>query len=204
MMKRAFSKKPGGYLDASRACGYEPDLGFSIAVDGLNNLPLHKAKDPAAFYKVVTVVTPPGLYLQEPPVAEDAQFTLKHDWSCPLDAPRFLDGYRRFRDKPRAPSLCAVFEIRRVHAGDVKGRGLVVQAPTDSGARFWAALPLFKRPSRPSAFLAGAAYVDSGSFALPLFRAAPARRFFRWDSRRRGVRDARNISAASSRLVLVV
>ena len=53
----------------------------------------------------MTVVAPPGLYLREPSVAEDAQFTLKHDLDSSIDAPRFLDGPRRFRDKPPHASM---------------------------------------------------------------------------------------------------
>ena len=66
----------------------------------------NSGKDPPSVYKVITVVTPPGLFFQDPSVADDAQFTLKHDWEKPYNAPTFQDGFRRFRDKPSGHLLC--------------------------------------------------------------------------------------------------
>ena len=166
----ALRPKPTAILPHTRQSSYEADLGLSVAVDGLNNLPSSK-HDPPSLYKVVTVISPPGLYLRDPPLAEDAQFTLKHDLDAWPQHPRFLDGPRRFRDKPRSPSLAAFFEIRPAHAADDRKRGgLVADVPTSPSRRYWAVLPLFQRPTRPSAFLRRCDYVDSGAFVLPLFR----------------------------------
>ena len=166
----ALRPKPTAILPHTRQSSYEADLGLSVAVDGLNNLPSSK-HDPPSLYKVVTVISPPGLYLRDPPLAEDAQFTLKHDLDAWPQHPRFLDGPRRFRDKPRSPSLAAFFEIRPAHAADDRKRGgLVADVPTSPTRRYWAVLPLFQRPTRPSAFLRRCDYVDSGAFVLPLFR----------------------------------
>ena len=159
--------KPGvdHFQGMGRAVAYAPDLGFSLAVDGLRNLPakgkgmFSSGRDPPAIYKVVTVVTP-HLFFQDPPVSDDAQFTLKHDWDAPVDAPTYDDGLRQFRDKPAGP-LAAVFEVRRFKDA--------VTAALDDEA-FFAVLPILQKPARPSSFLARKAYVDSGSFVLPLFR----------------------------------
>ena len=164
----------GGVATASVRAGiasYAPDLGFSIAVDGLRNVPSKRkglfsnGRDPPAVYKVVTVVTPPGLFFQDPSVADDAQFTLKHDWEKPYDAPTFKDGFRRFQDKPSSGHLTAVFEVRRFDPL-VKG-----QTPRlDADDVFFAVLPILQKPTRPSSFLQRRSYIDSGSHVLPLFR----------------------------------
>jgi len=163
-------------LDHTRCAAYQPDLGFAIAVDRAYGLVQEKSSSadagPAAnnfLYKVVTAVSPPGLYLRTAAtVAEDAQFTLNQDLDAAVHAPRFLDGPRRFRDKAKAPNLTAFFEIRTLNVVRDKAEGVVVGVAPDR--RYWAALPLVRRPSRPNAFLRGASYTDSGAFVLPIFR----------------------------------
>ena len=78
-MAELFSKGVDHYLEMKRIAAYAPDLGFSIAVDGLRNIPskrkglFNSGKDPPSVYKVITVITPPGLFFQDPSVADDAQ-----------------------------------------------------------------------------------------------------------------------------------
>ena len=169
-MTELFAKGVDHYLEMKRIAAYAPDLGFQIAVDGLRNIPskrkglFNSGKDPPSVYKVITVVSPPGLFFQDPSVADDAQFTLKHDWEKPYNAPTFQDGFRRFRDKP-ASALVAVFEVRRFDPL-VKG-----QTPRlDADDIFFAVLPILQKPTRPTSFLARKQYVDAGNHILPLFR----------------------------------
>ena len=78
-MTELFDKGVQHFMDMRRIASYAPDLGFSIAVDGLRNIPskrkglFNSGKDPPSVYKVITVVTPPGLFFQDPSVADDAQ-----------------------------------------------------------------------------------------------------------------------------------
>ncbi|KAJ8598468.1 hypothetical protein CTAYLR_010107 [Chrysophaeum taylorii] len=160
----AFSAQPVTLLSHLRAAAYETDLGFSIAVDGIN----HVAAAGACFYKVITVVKPPGTYFGVPSIADDAQFTLAHDLDAAFDAPRFEDPPRRFAGKPQKASLAAFFEIRPLHVLKDKRAGCVVDVSTDATKFYWTALPLMYAPTR--GFPEGACYVDSGSFLLPLLR----------------------------------
>lgn len=154
---KTFAATPTSFLDYRFSVPYDKELGLSVAVDGLNHMP------DACFYKVVTVVSPPGLYLKG--VADDAQFTMDHDLDAPSDAPRFLDGPKRFRHKA-TPRHAAFFEVRpmRVLKGD-KRDPCIVDVATEKHLFYWAALPLFARAPR----LPRTAYVDSGAFLLPLF-----------------------------------
>lgn len=158
----ALQAKPTVLLSHFRASAYESDLGFAIAVDGLNHMP------PDAFYKVVTIVSPPGLYFRKPSVADDAQFTIDHDLDATLDAPRYKDPPRRFTEKPRNASLSAIFEVKALHVIHDKRTGCVVDVSSDDSRCYWTALPVFQKQTK--AHLNSAAYVDSGAFLLPLFR----------------------------------
>ena len=105
--------KPGvsHFLDMRRIASYAPDLGFSIAVDGLRNIPskrkglFNSGKDPPSVYKVITVVTPPGLFFQDPSVADDAQCAPVWKSTGELGSPRYrsdaaTETSRRWRGAP--------------------------------------------------------------------------------------------------------
>ena len=83
-MADIFSKGVSHFLEMKRIASYAPDLGFQIAVDGLRNIPskrkglFNSGKDPPSVYKVITVITPPGLFFQDPSVADDAPVSYTH------------------------------------------------------------------------------------------------------------------------------
>ena len=92
-MAEIFKNGVSHFLDMRRIASYAPDLGFSIAVDGLRNIPskrkglFNSGKDPPSVYKVITVVTPPGLFFQDPSVADDAQCAPVWKSTSELDFP---------------------------------------------------------------------------------------------------------------------
>lgn len=74
-MVAKLSSKPTEMIDFTFLLRYQPDLGFKVAVDGLFNLPAPGMMAGPKFYKVVFLLSPPGLYFNDPPLTEDANFT---------------------------------------------------------------------------------------------------------------------------------
>lgn len=150
--------KPTAIISHLRASAYAPDLGFAVAVDGLNHAPRADC-----FYKVVTVVSPPGLYFRKPSLADDAHFTLRHDLDACAQAPRFADPPRTFVGKRRGATV--FFEVRPLRVVKDRRAGCVVDVDPDPLKFMWTALPVFARSN-----FANAVYVDSGAFLLPLLK----------------------------------
>ncbi|ETV85151.1 hypothetical protein, variant 1 [Aphanomyces astaci] len=128
---------------------YIPEMGFRIAIDGLVNVPS------GCLYKVVTCISPPAPFYQDPKMTDDVHMTISYNWTSAQAYPEFQDGYITFRDVPEFPNtdLLVVFDVRGVK--QVKGTWVSHQVG-------WAYLKLLNTSH----------CIAAGSFQLPLFSGA--------------------------------
>ena len=100
---------------------YQPEQGLLVSVDSLLHLPKPPSKGafssraPQPFYKAVYFMTPPGFYMQTPPLTSDTQFTIATDVKAPQKHQRFLDGLIPFRNVPYDRNAMLVLEIREIN-----------------------------------------------------------------------------------------
>ncbi|CAK4721154.1 unnamed protein product [Aphanomyces euteiches] len=139
-------KKPtASLLDAiDSILQYQPEIGFRVAIDGLVNVPS------GCFYKVITCMSPPSPFYQDPKLTEDVRMTVSYDWTSAQSNPEFRDGFFSYRDVAEFPQLAIVFDVRTIKL--VKGSW--VSSPFG-----WSYLKL----------LNAAQCVAAGSFQLPIF-----------------------------------
>jgi len=130
-------------LNYRRSFPYDPELGFSVAVDALNRL------SQQAPHYVITSISPPAGFYRPQPIMLDLEFTQEPAFDSPLVAPRFEDGLQTFDNVMYERGLAIVFDVR----------ALVGTLVTPIG---WSILPVFQSNC-----------VASGYYQLPLFSGTP-------------------------------
>jgi len=167
--------KPRSMLDYTLCHPYQPEQGLLVSVDSLLHLPKPPSKGafssraPQPFYKAVYFMTPPGFYMQTPPLTSDTQFTIATDVKAPQKHQRFLDGLIPFRNVPYDRNAMLVLEIREINVNTkpAKGPPHIVE-PASKG--MWTVVPVFRHEEIDD----GADWptVASGVYGLPLFKGA--------------------------------
>ncbi|ETW03484.1 hypothetical protein H310_04935 [Aphanomyces invadans] len=143
-------KPPAALLDnLAMVFPYRPEMGFRVAVDGLVNAP------PGCLYKVISCISPPAPFYQDPKMTDDVHMTISYDWTSAQSHPQFSDGFISYRDVPEFHNtdLLVVFDVRGVK--QVKGAWVSHQVG-------WTYLKLLNE----------AHCIAAGSFQLPVFAGA--------------------------------
>ena len=166
-------KNGGATLVSSNSClRYMPEVGFSVAVDGIDNFP--PSISYSGIYSLVSTFPPADFYMTEAQIYGDLSYFKALDYSSKACRPRFRDGLHSFNpalDKGGADwPLYLVIDVRCLVTGYAQKTAL---------GRKQTKLP----PGRPAAACLGFAiipalargttevgrYTQSGNYRLPLY-----------------------------------
>ncbi|CAM9111833.1 unnamed protein product, partial [Laminaria digitata] len=152
------AKKPKKMIEFQRSEKYRADRGFSVTVAGLINMKPTGAFKSPKLYKIIYSLFMPGLYyLGDPPLSDQAEFTLSYDPRSPQSAPRFKDPPHDFRSQKINQSQFVIVDVRflKVEAKEAAAAPEEPSVAPASGA--WGLLPVFSNGD-----------VATGSFVVPL------------------------------------
>jgi len=126
---------------------YIPEQGFSVSVDGCQNLPTE-----GKYVSVITSLSPPGLYYRDMPLTEGVQITRGLDLESEQVNPKFpKEGSTKlYKDIDPDPNLVLIVDVRAFKdTGDKKTEQVG-----------WTLLSLFTEDG----------YCRTGNYQIPLFK----------------------------------
>jgi hypothetical protein len=166
---------------------YLPSIGFGVAVDGLYGMKAVADAKAQKVFKCIFMLAPPASLYGDPPLTDDCGFTQECDMASGMTAPRFIDGYHKFKDAMYTDAMEVLVDIRAIGKDKKPAKNRDEDGSSISGAAQqqleellaypvkhesvgWAVLPVFTDPSTVGA--GGAAYVNSGMYHLPIVSGA--------------------------------
>jgi hypothetical protein len=145
------------------------ETGLIVSVEGLYNMPdAGMFTSHSTVFKVITSMSPPGLFYKDPPLYDSVYYTKTHSLEAHAKAPLFNDGFYELTPSSLGANLFLILDVRTVKVeaktADVTAAKVTLEPPS-AKKNYWTLLPLAaeKVPGQ------GYRYTMSGLFHLPLF-----------------------------------
>ncbi|CAM9234915.1 unnamed protein product, partial [Discosporangium mesarthrocarpum] len=149
-------------IDLIRVEKYCPEKGFSVLVAGLVNMKSKAKFQSPSLYKanieVLFSLLSPGLFYQDPPMTDQAEFTLTYDINSSFVNPRFMDSPHVYSHQKFNPNQCLILDVRCIKVNQGKGLAKIELSSSKNSTGSWGIIPIFLPND-----------VAAGSFVVPLF-----------------------------------
>lgn len=154
-------------IEYAYAVPYSIETGLNVSVEGLYNMPEGGIfTSHSSIYKVITSMSPPGLFYKDPPLYDGVFYTKTHKMDAHMRAPAFADGFYDFTPSTLSSNLYLLLDVRTLRLDPTKGDvGVkVTLEPPSQRKTYWALLPL----SMEKVTGQGYRYIPCGIYQVPL------------------------------------
>jgi hypothetical protein len=166
-------------IEYAYAVPYSLETGLNVSIERLYNMPdAGIFTSHSTMYKVITSMSPPGLFYKDPPLFDGVFYTKASSLDAHMRAPAFADGFYDFAPSTLNSSLYLILDVRTLKIEVKKptdGPKITLEPPSQKKS-YWSLLPLSmeKIPGQ------GHRYISSGIYHLPLIEGTvPAEDVFR-------------------------